>query len=97
MGQIPFERFDAVTLDDSGVGENAGEAFVIRKAAAEDAPRDVQNVLLQEGMGRDRGRKREKGSRHQQIFRVGFRHDGNSDKARLFRPPPASCLPKRVT
>jgi hypothetical protein len=36
--EIPFERLHAVTLDDSGVGENAGEPFEIRKAAAEDDP-----------------------------------------------------------
>ena len=69
--EIPVERLDAVTFDDSGVGENAGEAFVVGKAAAEEVPRACQNVLLQEGVGRDRGRKREQGSRgHQPIFRV---------------------------
>ncbi len=61
--EIPVERLHAVTLDDSGVGENAREPLVVRKAAAEYVPCRGQDVLLQESVGRNRCCQGDQGSR----------------------------------
>src|SRR3954454_8645597 len=57
--EIPLERFDAMTLDDSGIGKNSGEPLELRKAVFKHAPCGGQNVLLQEDVCRHRRRQRD--------------------------------------